>query len=277
MGSKDRSGVDRRALRIPHRLRDLGMTGGDRVGDGTLLSEPVLFMNQNASLFDDGPEYLVYNKQGQQMGVVAQVPRSQTRLYLADVRGRSYLELIRRGDGRSAEILVTSADGSMIGRLARHRGTLRRAFDDGALGETASRVGDVAGGIAVLPLLALWEIPLVGKPIAKGIFRGAAAVGEAVVGAITKGQVQIDIEDPNSKRLGTVVAEHEAPTEFTILDSREAVVARIVQAPQVLAREEFMKTTNYAVEFPRLLDEPFRSLALATAVAIGPVFEHLNT
>jgi len=252
------------------------MTGGGRVGDGTLFSEPVLFMNQNGSLFDDRVEYLVYNRQGQQMGVVAQVPRSETRLHLTDVQGRSYLELIRRGEGRNAEILVTSPDGSPIGRLTRNRGILKKAIDDSGIGAVVEGLGEVVVAAGALTALTLRKIPFAGKSLFNAVGLGAAA-GEAVLDAIPKGQVQLVIDDSGSKRLGVVVAESETPTEFTILDAEGAVAARIAKAPQVLAREQFTNATNYAVDFPRPLDEPFRSLALATAVAIAPIVEHLNT
>lgn len=252
------------------------MTGGGRVGDGTLFSEPVLFMNQNGSLFDDRVEYLVYNRQGQQMGVVAQVPRSETRLHLTDIQGRSHLELIRRGEGRNAEILVTSPDGSPIGRLTRHRGILKKAIDDSGIGAVIEGLGEVAVAAGALTALALRKIPFAGKSLFNAVGLGAAA-GEAVLDAIPKDQVHLVIDDSGSKRLGVVVAESETPTEFTILDAEGAAAARIAKAPQVLAREQFTNATNYAVEFARPLDEPFRSLALATAVAIAPIFEHLTT
>lgn len=276
MKSRETPGVDRRAIRIPLRLRDLGMTGGGRVGDGTLLSEPVLFMNQNASPFDDRVEYLVYNRQGQQVGVVANVPRSETRLFLADVQGRSYLELIRRGQGRNAEMLVTSPDGSPMGRLTRHRGVIEKAISDSGIGNAVEGVGEVIGAAGVLAALTLRRIPFVGKSIFSGIGLGAAA-GEAVLDAIPKGLIRFCIDDADSRRLGVLVAESDSPIEFTILDEKGAVAARISKAPQVLAREQFTNATNYAVEFPRLLDEPLRSLALMSAVAIGPIFEHLCT
>ena len=277
MGSADTSGIDRRAIRIPLRLRDLGMTGGGRVGDGTLLSEPVLFMNQNLGFLDDRVEYLVFSRHGQQLGVLASVPRSGTRLHVADVQGRSYFELVRRGEGRKAEMLVTSPDGSPMGQVRRQRGILEKAIADSEIGQAVTGVGEAAGEIAMLPLLALHHIPFVGKPLVRGILGGAGAVGEAISHAATKGKVTFCIDDAGSNRLGVVVADADAPTEFTILDVKGEVAARIVKAPQVLAREEFTKAVNYAVEFPRLLDEPFRTLALATAVAIGPVFQHLGT
>lgn len=109
-----------------------------------------------------------------------------------------------------------------------------------------------------------------------GIGLGAAA-GEAVLEAIPKGQVQLVIDDAGSKRLGVLVPEAEAPTELTILDAEGALAARIAKPPQVLAREQFTNVTSYAVELPRPLDERFRLLSLAMAVASGPIFEHLNT
>lgn len=275
MSSSGTPKADLWAQRIAHQLRDLGMTGGGQTEDGTLLGEPVLFISQKTNLFKPKVEFLVYNRNGQQIGVVSQVPRSETRIQLMDMQGTPYLELVRRGTGRKADVLVTSHEGSPLGLLARHRGTVEKAIGDSRIGKVVRGVGEVAGTAGDLATMAVWSIPVVGTYLGTTIGLGAAA-GDAVLEGL-KGQVRFHIDDAGANRIGVLVAEGDPPTDMAILDINGATIARIRKVPRPSGWKQSPNGANYAVEFPRLLDEPFRSLAVASAVAIGPVTQHLGT
>lgn len=100
-------------------------------GGGTLLSEPVLVVNQTPKLFERRAEYTVYNGHGQQLGTVRQLGRNllkewislrsddqhERELQVVDNQGRILFQLARPQKWLKSKILVARGDGRPIGQI----------------------------------------------------------------------------------------------------------------------------------------------------------------
>ncbi len=108
-----------------------------------------------------------------------------------------------------------------------------------------------------------------------GIALGRDVAGLVVDGAKPKSRPRYCLDDSDGHRLG-VVTEDSDSGEMAIQDVRGTHLARVAKAELTSNRKQWSSGNHFAVEFPILLEDPFRSLVFATAVAISPVKNHLE-
>lgn len=102
-------------------------------GDGTLLGEPILVVNQKAKLFEMESEYSIFSAAGQQLGAVRQVGQSSAKkamrllsnmdnfmthkFELHDMYGNVILRITRPAKMMKSKLQVTNAGGQEIGSI----------------------------------------------------------------------------------------------------------------------------------------------------------------
>jgi uncharacterized protein YxjI len=189
-------------------------------GGGSLLTEPILVVNQKAKLIEINNEYAVFDQHGTQIGAVRQVGQSTAKkvlramssydqfmthkLQLVDATGRVVLNLVRPAKFMKSKIHVTDAAGAEIGSI----------IQQNALGKI--RFGLESGGHT-------W---------------------------------------------GTIQAENWRAWNFRIEDHTGTEVARITKTWEGLAKAMFTTADNYVIHIHRPLEEPLRSLVVASAVSV---------
>ena len=189
-------------------------------GGGTLLSEPVLVVNQKAKLIELTNEYAVFDQTGNQLGSVVQVGQSALRkvfrlissydqflpirLEVRDQRGMPVLHLHRPGKIFKSKIIVTLPSGAEVGRIVQQNvfGKIRFGFEVG------------------------------GQPF------------------------------------GGVNAENWRAWNFSIVDGGGTEVARVTKTWEGLAKTMFTTADKYVVQIHRPLDDPLRSLVVASALCV---------
>ncbi|HEY3545324.1 MAG TPA: phospholipid scramblase-related protein [Propionicimonas sp.] len=114
--------------KVQRQVHRLGVANGVDAGGGTLLTEPVLVVNQKAKLFELKSEYAVYNQHGQMVGTVREIGISLTRLamggndgtrrlQIVDMNGRVLMTLTRPAKVLKSKIIVMGADGTEVGQI----------------------------------------------------------------------------------------------------------------------------------------------------------------
>ncbi len=118
--------------RVREQVRRGGVTV-DRVGSGTLFTEPVLVVNQKAKLVELTNEYAVYDRHGRPLGSVVEIGQSGARkvvraltswdqflthrLEVRDVQGRPQLLLTRPAKLLRSRVVVERPGVGEVGRL----------------------------------------------------------------------------------------------------------------------------------------------------------------
>lgn len=115
--------------------RDVSRAGAQAAapGGGTLLTEPILVVNQKAKVLELTNEYAVFDKDANQIGAVRQVGQSAarkvlraltsvdqfltTRLDVVDMEGNAVLKLTRPGKIMKSRVVVEDAGGREIGQI----------------------------------------------------------------------------------------------------------------------------------------------------------------
>ncbi|MGW1677541.1 phospholipid scramblase-related protein [Saccharopolyspora sp. NPDC002376] len=155
------------AASIQHQVQQHAGVGGPVAGGGgTLFTEPVLVINQQAKLIEMSNEYAIYDQHGRQIGAVVQVGQSgaqkalraftkldsmmTVKLEIRDITGRPVLLLTRPATLWKGTVQVKRPDQSPIGeiRLANFWGKARFNFEIG---------GQRIGGLQAENLRA-WDI-----------------------------------------------------------------------------------------------------------------------
>ncbi|MGM7698490.1 phospholipid scramblase-related protein [Microbacterium sp. A84] len=117
--------------KIQRQMQNYGVAGDAQTISETLLSEPVLVVNQKAKLFEVSAEYAVYNRHGQQVGAVREVGQNfmkkamavraendrTRRLHVIDTNGEVLLRLTRPAKLIKSKMIVAAGDGSPIGQI----------------------------------------------------------------------------------------------------------------------------------------------------------------
>ncbi len=113
---------------------DVAKAGGGRgVGGGTLLTEPVLVVNQKAKLIEVNNEYAIFDQHGTQVGAVRQVGQSTAKkllrvvtsldqflthtLQIVDMSGTPLLTLTRPAKLMKSRIVVADGGGREVGQI----------------------------------------------------------------------------------------------------------------------------------------------------------------
>ena len=126
------SSTDRNKTKVQ---RDVAIAGAQATGPGggTLMTEPVLVVNQKAKVLELNNEYAVFDKDGNQIGAVRQVGQSTTRkllraftsvdqflttrLEVVDQTGNTILKLTRPGKIMKSRVIVEDAAGQELGQI----------------------------------------------------------------------------------------------------------------------------------------------------------------
>ncbi len=95
---------------------------------------------------------------------------------------------------------------------------------------------------------------------------GGARVGEIVQQNVL-GKINFSM-DVDGVQVGSLKAENWRAWDFAVADHAGAEVARITKTWEGLARTMFTTADNYVLKIHRELDEPLRSLVLATALTV---------
>lgn len=143
----------RRNGKVVRQARKAGATGTGELGNGTILTESVLVINQKPRRFEQRPEYTIYDRDGRELGVVRetgynfllhkfslQTERSRKRtLEVLDNGGNLIYRLDRPGKMIKPKVMLVSADGEVIGSFGRNR-LFSRGIDFEVGEETIGRV-----------------------------------------------------------------------------------------------------------------------------------------
>lgn len=239
----------------------------DAGGDGTLLTEPVLVVNQKAKLLGSRVSYDIFDQRGRPLGAIQELRRDLSttvsdrlrhrsedrrahRFQVVDTRGRPILALNRPAMGwltTKARLVVEGPDGAPLGHVVLESWG------------TAGAIGEAAPGIAWLGI---------------GGVAGMAA-GLAIEGAMDKlgladkgvGHVRFGLES-GGQRLGSVHAENAAQWDFHVRDAAGTEIAHITKRWAGWAKERFTNADNYVVHMNGYVAEPLRTLVIASALAI---------
>lgn len=118
-------------------FRGAGLTGKVEGGGGTLLTEPVLVVNQKAKLIELNNQYSVFDQNGQQIAMVNQVGQSAAKkalrlvssldqfmthkLQVTDNAGQIVMQIIRPRKVIKSTVIVEDAHGVEIGRIVQQK------------------------------------------------------------------------------------------------------------------------------------------------------------
>jgi uncharacterized protein YxjI len=141
--------VQRSAEKIRGDVATAGAEGAATAGGGTLLTEPVLVVNQKAKIIEVTNEYAVYDKDANQLGAVRQVGQSTarkalrmltsldqfltTRLEIVDMSGSVLLRLTRPAKLLKSRVVVEDPNGREIGQIVQQNvvGKIRFSLEAG--------------------------------------------------------------------------------------------------------------------------------------------------
>lgn len=271
-----------------------GGADGNRVGGGTLFSEPALVVNQKARLVGSSLEYAIYSQAGQKLGAVEEVRglgakasdkfrgrTDDTRSYqlrIVDMNGRVLLRMTRPELGWfsfKSKVLVRGPDDRLIGQIARETYGMVGAF--ATLAHTALNSAPLIAGVGIGSATTHAIGSGVGKVVGK-VAGGAAAAATELSGVpdglsfLSQGldrvsHVRFGLE-AGGERLGSIHAETIDEWDFRIQNPSGTEVARITKTWAGWAKERFTKADNYVVLMHRHLEPPLHCLVIASAVAI---------
>ena len=141
--------VNRLTAKVQRDVASAGVTAGAASGGGTLMTEPVLVVNQKAKLIEMSNEYAVYDQHGVQIGAVRQVGQNVAKkllrlvssvdqymthkLQVVDMQGNVVLALTRPAKIIKSRILVEDGDGRPLGEIVQQNmiGKIRFSIEAG--------------------------------------------------------------------------------------------------------------------------------------------------
>ncbi|MBE7324536.1 DUF2510 domain-containing protein [Nocardioides sp. Y6] len=243
----------------------------------TLFTEQVLVVNQKVKVFGKKLGYAIYDQHGHQLGMVEELRRDlattlsdkywgrseerrEHRFRVVDMDGRILLAMTRPRLGffqMKAKLVIDGPGGAPVGHIAHESHGIKGAAGEAAKAGVDSTTAIVTGAIGGIA----------------GIFAGTAVasvqgkMSAAAAGLGKSGHARFGLE-ANGQRLGSVHAESSKEWDFRVCDPAEVEVARITKTWAGWAKERFTKADNYVVQMHQPLEEPFRSLVLASALAI---------
>ena len=110
------------------------------------------------------------------------------------------------------------------------------------------------------------------EKVVRDVARAGATGTGAPVGQVVQqnvfGKIRFALESPDGQVLGSINAENWRAWNFSIRDAGETEVARITKTWEGLAKTMFTTADNYVVQLHRPLDEPLRSLVVASALSV---------
>jgi uncharacterized protein YxjI len=141
--------VQRSAEKIRGDVARAGAEGAATPGGGTVLTEPVLVVNQKAKVVEVTNEYAVFDRDANQIGAVRQVGQSTARkalrlltsldqylthrLEIVDMGGRVLLRLTRPAKLLKSRVVVEDGSGREIGQIVQQNviGKIRFSLEGG--------------------------------------------------------------------------------------------------------------------------------------------------
>ncbi len=135
--------------KVHEQLGRAGVSGPVAGGGGTLLTEPVLVVNQKAKIIEVTNQYAVFDQNGRQVGSVNQVGQSTAKkllrlvsnvdqflthkLEVSDAAGQVVLRLTRPAKVFKSTVVVEAPDGTEIGRIVQRNmiGKIRFGLEAG--------------------------------------------------------------------------------------------------------------------------------------------------
>jgi uncharacterized protein YxjI len=196
-----------------------GLTGAP-AGGGTILTEPILVVNQKAKLIEVNTEYAVYDQNGKQIGAIRQV-------------GQSAL--------KKAVRFLGSVDQFMTHKF---------------------QIVDMQGNV----LLAVTRP----AKLVKSRVEISDGTGRSIGSIVQKnvfGKINFNLEVGGSA-VGAIKAENWRAWNFSIQDNTGNEVARITKTWEGLAKTMFTTADNYVLQIHHRLEEPLRSMVIASALSV---------
>lgn len=211
--------VNRATEKVVGDVQRAGVTGAGQ-GGGTLLTEPVLVVNQKAKLIELNNEYAIYDRNGRQLGAVRQVGQSMA---------------------KKAMRVLTSLDQFMTHKL---------------------QLTDMQGNVVLA----------VTRPakVVKSKVQVQDAFGNEIGWAVQQnaiGKIRFSLE-AGGHTYGSLNAENWRAWNFSIQDHTGTEVARITKTWEGLAKTMFTTADNYVLQIHRPLEDPLRSLVVASALTV---------
>ena len=154
-------GNEGRADKIQEQLtnqgfRGAGLTGKVEGGGGTILTEPVLVVNQKAKLIELNNQYGVFGQDGEQLAMVNQVGQSAVKkamrlvssldqfmthkLEITDPAGQVVMQLTRPRKVIKSTVIVADGPGTEIGRIVQQKMMGKINFGLEANGQTLGSI-----------------------------------------------------------------------------------------------------------------------------------------
>ena len=137
-------------------IRGAGLTGRVEGGGGTILSEPVLVVNQKAKLIELNNQYSVFDQNGQQLATVNQVGQSAVKkamrlvssldqfmthqLEISDMSGQVVMRLTRPRKIVKSTVIVESPNGAEVGRIVQQKAIGKINFGLESAGQTLGSI-----------------------------------------------------------------------------------------------------------------------------------------
>ena len=246
-------------------------------GAGTLWTEQVLVVNQQARVIRSTVGYAIFNEQGQELDTIQEIHRDLStnisarlrgldksrrirQFRVVDTSGRVVLEMTRPEMGwwaTKGKLVVDGPAGTPIGQIVHESfgvgGAIATAAHDGLTNASViaeAGLGGFAGKAAGMALNSIQDR-------LDSAVEGLDEIGHARFGLEAQGQ-----------RLGSINAESPIPWDFNVQDPTGLEIARITKEWAGWTKERFTKADNYVVQMHRPLEEPLRSLVIAAALAI---------
>jgi uncharacterized protein YxjI len=212
--------VDRATDKVVADVARAGAATGAQ-GGGTVLTEPVLVVNQKAKLIELNNEYAIYDQAGRQIGAMRQVGQSAMKKAVRLLS--SYDQFLTH------KFQIVDADGVVLLALTRPAKLIKSKvkIEDG----TGREVGSVVQQNAI-------------------------------------GKIRFGLQTPDGQTVGSINAENWRAWNFSIKDATDTEIARVTKTWEGLAKTAFTTADNYVVQVHRPLEDPLRSLVVASALAI---------
>ncbi len=137
-------------------FRGAGLTGQVEGGGGTILTEPVLVVNQKAKIIELNNQYGVFGQDGEQLAMVNQVGQSAVKkamrlvssldqfmthkLQITDNSGQIIMQLTRPRKVIKSTVIVEDAQGNEVGRIVQQKAIGKINFGLEAGGQTLGSI-----------------------------------------------------------------------------------------------------------------------------------------
>lgn len=140
--------------RVQRAIRTTGIVPGERKGLGTILTEPVLVVNQKAKLIEVNAEYAVFDQHGRRIGTVREVGQNLVkkalkadvwvtrRFQITDQDGQTVLSMLFPATALFTKVTVLDSRGVEVGQIAQKFGILNSHF---ALKVHGKTIGSING------------------------------------------------------------------------------------------------------------------------------------